>query len=294
MVGFTTNIMKIIAINYPWNEEKISDYKNSLLSYDKSVKKKLKVNIKKEIVYPIFEQIANENTDIYWKTIFESASLGQFPKGVQFKNNILSFKNKNKIYTQELNMTDYKKCEEEFIKYMQENLSLLSTEDISKKKELIEENININPNLVYDSWNKIKKQFHKNMLIKEFVHKLTIEEKLNKQQSTHLSRIIKLGILCDYFNKSTIFMEDEKISEIKGLYKNDDGYFYINKEDIKIKSIKNRNKKSSIEEETLYTKEGDSKDFEINNDTSIAKLNIKYDKQWVKFCTMRNKRKIKK
>lgn len=288
---------KIITDKYSWlyTPDSVSEYKNALLTKEENKNKK-KITIKQQnVIYPIFKKIAEKfNDDVYWKTIFETASIGKFQKGVQFKNNTLIYKNKKKVFNKELDMQDEEACKEEFVLFMQNNLSLMSEKDRMKTKELIDQNGLSNPAIEYNSWSKVnKKPFYRDTIIRNFVDEICKEEKLNSEQKSQLSHIIKVGIMADYFNNTTIIFEDEKISEIKGLCRDSKGIYYIDLDSIKIKSLKNKrsrcNKENEFDEntvkETAYTS-GDTQ-IETNN---ISTANIKFDKMWDKFVVIRNKR----
>jgi len=284
MVG--TNNITILTSNYSWlyDLNDISKYKETIVT-NKEIKTRNKKKTESKILYQIFVEIQCNNNDPFWKEIFESASIGKFQKGIKLKNNSLIYKNKNKIFTQELDMENAQICEMEFISFMNEKVGLFSPLDISKKKEALDKIKITESKIEFNSWSQIKKQCHKNMLISNFIDDYISEGKnLTSFEKTQLQDTIILGILCGYFNINTIIVLNNKIENIVGLVKLDNGLFGFDKSIIKIKNIKYKESKEK-EDCTLMSCSTNGKIIEDNLNT-----NINLHKKWSKWVSVREKR----
>ena len=80
-------------------------------------------------------------------------------------------------------------------------------------------------------WKDIKTDKIKELLITEFIDELAEENEFNDDEKNELITTVKKGFIMKYFNSRNILMENNKISEISGLYFNKkNGLYEIDKD----------------------------------------------------------------
>ena len=231
---------------------------------------------KKDIIYPIFENV--KETDSYWISFFEDASIGKLPRNFKLVNNIFSYRVKNKIF--EVKLGD--EAEENIIiikNFLFEQASIISPRDLEKRRLEEETKASINVSSEINSWSQIRSEKQQIILISMFVEKVTAKYGLDMEERKALIQQIKLAILAGYFNHSTIIVENNEIIEIQGLdYDKSRKKFIINTEMYKApKTVK------KVNEYTTMDTFGDTEE-----EHCISKKNL--IKNWQKFLSNMNRK----
>jgi hypothetical protein len=292
------NNFTILAGNYPWLDN-IGDLSNFSNEGVKKAKKtttggKVRASAKNEpeVVYPIFKEISEKLEDRFWKNIFATAAIGKFHRGIMFRNNTLTYRNKNKPISVEINMEDVDLCAKEFIHFMNEKAGILSPTDNAQKKEELQRKMQKLASVKVNSWTQIKKQYHKTMLIYDFIKKYGRENGgLTLYEERNLEDIIRIGILCGKFNANNIIVVDGKIETINGLIHREDGTFDIDISSLKIKTKKTTGKKTDDDEMTSMsctcTCAGSD---DSGNEPVVKHKEVSLSKKWDKFLAAREKK----
>jgi hypothetical protein len=170
----------------------------------------------------------NNQTDLYWKSLFEDAATGKFPRNFKFNDNILSYRNKNK--TIELKIpSDLEEADVLVKNFIYDNASIISPEDLKKRRAEEEEKMALLSTSEITSWSQIRSDKQQYLLISIFVENIGKVYNLSMDEKLGLIQKIKIGILAGYFNSSNIIISENQIMQIEGLeYNTDDKDFHIN------------------------------------------------------------------
>ena len=147
---------------------------------------------------------------------------GRFPRGFNFKNNLITHKKGTKISTLEISdsPTDVFSV---VINFFQSTAGIMSVKDREKLQKMEEEKILEEMERDTEiSWGKIRKESFKELLLSEFVTDISEKMQFNEEEKRELITTIKKGIMLKYFNSENIIMSDGKIVEIDGLIYNED------------------------------------------------------------------------
>lgn len=164
------------------------------------------------LVYPCFLSCTEYTEDEYWKNIFEDLAFGITPQGAYISKNYIISNTKNKEFVYKINID----LEPETIfidiyNLFSEKLGIKSVQEIEDFKNSIDSS-----ELVFDSWNSIKKKSIRDSIILDYVTKKSNEFNLSRQKSRELLNTINLGILLKFISNKHIHYEDGEIVEIEG------------------------------------------------------------------------------
>ena len=253
-----------VSFKLPWKKEKAK----TLLNEDKKRKKKIK-----PIINPIFETCASLTEDIFWQAVFMDCAIGKFPRGFTFKNNLLTHKRGSKLTTLEISNspTDVFVVTMNFFQVTAGMMSEKDRQKLQMKEEekLLEE---VDTDI---SWDKIKKENLKEVLITEFITDISERMNFTEEEKKELTTTIKKGIMLKCFNANNIIMSEGKIIEIDGLIYNEETREY--------------------EIDEIYMPQKNSrKDYELGIEKADKKPDINFLEIWKKYLeSLENKRNKK-
>ena len=233
--------------------------------------KKPKKNI--NVAYPIFEQCAELCEDEDWKLVLTKASMNKFPRGFTFSNNTLMFRKKKNVETMDLS-NNPEEAMQQSINFFKVFGKIKSVKYKLDANILEKETIKRQRREAIVKWNDNKKKNIKDLLINKFIKQETEKYNLNYKQRKELSCLINVGLNLNYFDSSTIIIENEKITNIIGLNYINDAYFL----DIDLikNTIKNNNKSRT---RIKYISNEKLLNTTINNNYN----NAKFTNLWKKF-----------
>jgi hypothetical protein len=192
-----------------------------------------------EIKNDIFSKCAQLCQDNFWKTHFDNAAFGIFPRGFTYSNGIVIYRAKSKskkAFYCEINL-DPKIAISQFKQFLQERAGVMSEDDTERKQIDLERLMEANPSNNIDSWNSIKTSTSRNIMIGFFVDKLGLNYNLTLKERHNLANLIKLGVSAGYFDSSNIIVNQGQIISIDGLMR-DNKNFDIDKINLEPKSKK--------------------------------------------------------
>ena len=206
-----------------------------------TIKTKKQKNNKK-IIYPVFLECANITTDIFWEKKFNLWATGKLPKYFNFYDNCIYFTKGNTTPKCELtndNNLNTKLCidffktygcifsiqDEKDEKYEPDETYILSEEEVKPK-----------------NWASLSKK-QQDFLLRNYVTELTKLMKLNISESNKLLQTIRLSVSDKIFNKNNIIIENNNITEIKGLMWDDSKRVFKAEQSVNKTKIKNKNNK---------------------------------------------------
>jgi hypothetical protein len=298
----------IYSENVPWfqsaNEVQVKQVKEKTVK--KPVKSRDSAKSKPEVIYPIFAEASELTEDRFWKSILNDASIGKFPKVFYFVNGTLSYKLKNKIVTVNIDMKNARNALDILCTFMRDRAGILSDIDMIEKNKEQRIRMSIIADVEINSWSQIKCKTHRSILIAKIVSSISNIYDLDKNASSNLEDLIRLGILAGYFNNTTIHVENGYITGIDGLIYNGEGSYNIDTNNIIVKKApKSRSNTSAFQqysnEDTndIYTStsikdlpssnglDNDDKEFSNNNEK------VNFIKLWIKFLKSLEKRLVK-
>lgn len=168
----------------------------------KTTSKKSKVA---EVINPIFRDWVGDTPDPFWKSIFTSASIGKFRRGFGYQNGILTYKNRHKIETFEVNSETSREACMDFLRAR----GITSEADQAPRHH-------VEPSRL--EWADIKnKKKMTSLLIGTYISEMGSRYQLNPEERNQLSIIVKLGFIMGQFTDSNVVFQNGRITDLIGL-----------------------------------------------------------------------------
>lgn len=222
-------------------------------------------------IYPVFIESSKLITDKFWVTIFENLAMGKLPRGFRFLNGILSFKVRSKTTEKLINLSNPVQAKDEVLDFMR-SMGMLSKLDNEEKKKVLDEDIARMAEVKISSWSHVRTKYQRNALIDQYCRRVIHELKLEDSKIRELESIIRIGILAGIFNSRTIHVDDNQITSIDFIVRDDKGKFYIDTNSVAPTRSKTKRR---LEEPT-------SERFCDDYDAAHV-TNASFGKQWTKF-----------
>lgn len=193
---------------------------------------------KRVVEFPIFDKMMECETDSFWKSLFDEAATGKFPRNFKYQNSTLNYKIRSKNVEQEVNEENIEETIKITKKFLLEYVGIQSPEDRRRKKLDEEKRIAemlMNENVI---WNQIRSEKQRMIMISLFVETVGKKYNMSVEERKGLVQNIRIGMLAGYFNASNIEIIGTRIVDIKGLeYNEETKEFEINKELCKLSKI---------------------------------------------------------
>lgn len=185
-----------------------------------------KVTRDRNLKHPVFQACRDLEPIPFWKSFFDSCSFGQFPKGLIFQNDTLSYRKAKKKPA----ITCYVPSEPtealRVVKYFVRNeVGVISVDEITEKR--VEMNIALRKNILPadTTWRDIRAPTVKQQMIALFCFKMMEACELTHAETNHLFITINIGLICETITGDDIVLVDGGINEIHGLYRDEFGFF---------------------------------------------------------------------
>lgn len=279
---------------YSSKEAPVKSQKNTLGKVRASAKSKRVVEFEE------FDKLMSIETDPYWKSLFDEAAVGKFPRNFKFQNNVLNYKIRSKTIEQPV-PKDPEEALPVVKKFFLETAGILSPDDLKRKK--LEEEKRISEMIMNEviSWNQIRSEKQRMIMISLYVENLGKQYGLTVEERKGLVQNIRIGVLAGYLNAENIEIVGNCIENIYGLeYNKEMNHFEINKEKCPLPKINRKfvhdeftTLRSSKEESNIsseFSDEEDDIEFERignNSDSKSASLHSSNSlkKRWGKFLS---------
>ena len=276
---------------YSSKEAPVKSQKNALGKIRASAK------TKRIVEFEEFDKLMGIETDPYWKSLFDEAAIGKFPRNFKFQNGVLNYKIRSKNIEQNIP----KDTEQALIivkKFFLDTAGILSPDDLKRKK--IEEEKRISEMIMNEvvSWNQIRSEKQRMIMISLYVENLGKRYDLNIEERKGLVQNIRIGVLGGYFNSENIEVIGNCIENIRGLEYNEElKEFEIRKElcpcpKISRKSVNNDStfiSKTEISSDLYYSDESEDEEryssSKENNSKSSGSSSSSMKKKWNKFLS---------
>ena len=276
---------------YSSKEAPIKSQKNSLGKIRASAK------TKRIVEFEEFDKLMNLETDPYWRSLFDEAAIGKFPRNFKFQNGVLNYKIRSKTIEQNI-PKDTEEALYVVKKFFLDTAGILSPDDLKRKK--LEEEKRISEMIMNEvmSWNQIRSEKQRMIMISLYVENLGKRFELSIEERKGLVQNIRIGVLAGYFNSENIEIIGNCIENIKGLeYNEESKEFEIRKEMCPVPKI---NRKNIGSDSTMYSKTGglsgsysDDEDSDEDNyiqESKSGSLNsgsssLSMKKRWGKFLS---------
>jgi hypothetical protein len=281
---------------YSSKEAPVKSQKNSIGKVRASAKSKRIVEFEE------FDKLMSIEIDPYWKSLFDEAAVGKFPRNFKFQNGVLNYKIRSKTIEQSIP----KDPEEALLvvkKFFLETAGILSPDDLKRKK--LEEEKRISEMIMNEvlSWNQIRSEKQRMIMISLYVENLGKQHGLTVEERKGLVQNIRIGVLAGYLNSENIEIVGNCIENIYGLdFNREINQFEINKEKCPLPKTTRKvyhddftTLRSSKETSTLnseFSDEDDDEDEFMRNteNTSGSKSNSLHStnslkKRWGKFLS---------
>jgi len=209
---------------YSSKEAPVKSQKNALGKVRASSKSK------RIVEYEEFDKLMKIEIDPYWRSLFDEAAVGKFPRNFKFQNGVLNYKIRSKTIEQSI-PKDPELALDIVKKFFLDTAGILSPDDLKRKK--LEEEKRISEMIMNEvmSWNQIRSEKQRMIMISLYVENLGKRFDLSIEERKGLVQNIRIGVLAGYFNSENIEIIGNCIENIKGLeYNEESKEFEIRKE----------------------------------------------------------------
>lgn len=219
-----------------------------------------------EIEHKIFLECSEVTEDKFWKDILLKAAYGKFPRSFTYINGFLYYKCSNSNNKKKVELPD-SPIEGSLVamQFFKEHGGIYSEDDdvkIMKYNNMIKEQ---EMNRIVE-WKDIKKIKVRDMLILNYIEKISKEYDFDDFKKKELETTINIGFILRYFDTKDVMFNDGAVTGINGLiYDKKEGNFII---DPKLQPLRIKNIKK-IQAPGLYTTE--SNDIKVTIDKSWTK-----------------------
>lgn len=169
--------------------------------------------MKREIIYPFFIECCKFTNDIFWKSIYEDLAYGITPYGTYINKDFLTCNYKDKEFIYKIQKKDPKELYNDIYNLFKNKLSLMSRNEIIKKKN----DISISQEQTYEEWSDIKKKNLKEVLIEKYAINMSNKHNLTIVQTKYLMSLIFLSFVFKIITANDIIMKNGKIESINGI-----------------------------------------------------------------------------
>jgi hypothetical protein len=174
------------------------------------------------LVYPCFLSCTEYTEDEYWKNIFEDLAFAITPQGAYISKHYIISNTKNKEFVYKINIDlDPETIFIDIYNLFSEKLGIKSVQEIEDYKNSIDSS-----ELVFNSWNSIKKKSIRDSIILDYVTKKSEEYNLSRAKAKELLNTINLGILLKFISNKHIHYDDNEIKDIEGFEFKQDGFVF--------------------------------------------------------------------
>lgn len=196
-------------------EKRIGDYStvdiNNLFSTPIKQSKQKRVKKTKDIVNPVFIEMADIIDDVQWKALFTKAGNGKFPQGFTCKGLLLYYRKKSKVEKLDLSGS-MDMVMPQVIKFFR------LYGGFSNENEYVSIFDYLNTNtLEYTSWKEIRSKNVKESFIDEYIKKLKSKYNLNGFEVLRLRDLLNLSFSTKMIDHKNVIFEDMCIKEISNL-----------------------------------------------------------------------------
>jgi hypothetical protein len=230
------------------------------------VKIRASAKAKRVVEYPIFDKMMEYETDMFWKSLFDEAATGKFPRNFKYQNSTLNYKIRSKNVEYVIEESKPEEAMQITKRFLLEHAGIQSPEDRRRKK--IEEEKRISEMLMNESihWSQIRSERQRMIMISLFVESLGRKYNLIMEERKGLVQNIRIGILSGYLNSENIEIIGNSIVDIRGLEYNEiKKEFEINKDQCKLSKI-NRKHNIDTADPTLTYEQDESPCGDVNMD----------------------------
>lgn len=166
------------------------------------------------LVYPCFLTCAECTDDEYWKNVFEDLAFSITPHGVYISKDYIISHIKSKEFVYKINTdADPDTLFADIYGLFSEKLGIKSNQETEECRNTILEDTN---ELVFDSWNSIKRKSVRDSVILNYVAKKSTEYKLSIRKTRELLNAINLNILLKFVSNRQVQYENGDIVDIEG------------------------------------------------------------------------------
>ena len=166
------------------------------------------------LIYPYFLECCQHTEDRFWKNIFEDLAYGITPYGTYINKDFLTCNFKDREFVYKIQEKDSKDLYNDIVSIFRSKLSLMSREEIMKRKN---ELYNDENSTLTDDWLSIKKKNIKEVMIERYVLDIKETYGLSMKQAKYLISIIFLAFVFKVFGTNDVSIKEGRIESIKGL-----------------------------------------------------------------------------
>lgn len=175
----------------------------------------------RKIFHQQFNRMKSLETDPFWEEQLEKAAYNKFPKGITFKNEILTYTKGNQRKKMILPEDEFQAIENYKAFITSHTMSRSRNEC---KQDDIKNNDRVQNNKSLDEfeWKKIRRKKTKEALLLKFINSLSEQYELNEEERYNLHSLIYLNFALKIITTKTIEFNDGEIKSIINLEYNEE------------------------------------------------------------------------
>lgn len=218
-------------------QPKVGSFAISTIDYDlwsntpvaQAPQRSRKTKAVKQVIHPIFVACANVTNDAFWAERFTAASVGTFPKGFSFNDDVLLYRKGARSHTLEVSKNVHE-ASPACMEFFRAHGGIFSPMDQANSYELQFAQAQAAATQEELTWATANKKIQECM-INNYLSTMATVMSLSLQEVCQLRQTVKIGISHKYFGKENIVVVNNQIHAVQGLLWNPTlREFYINPE----------------------------------------------------------------
>lgn len=211
---------RVVQVNYPL--PRAGSYAAPVMSWlSTPVQTVIKARKRKNtpaLVHPKLAECANLCTDPFWRDVFTRASQGKFPRNFTYKDETLTYKNRNKVQTLPLPLGEAQDILPILMEFFRVQGGITSERDEERVRQEREARLAETQAFEKITWPEIrkKKALH-DLVISTYIDELAQRMELKESEKMNLKTTINLGFLLGCFTDERVQFDHGKILFLQGL-----------------------------------------------------------------------------
>lgn len=181
------------------------------------------------VKYDIFAQCAKLEKVPFWITFFKKCSLGDFAKGLSYKDGALQYKKLRRKAVLKVDIPQDPALAIDVVKeFVRKELQTISDDELTKKR--IEMRIAIEQNVIPSDvqWKDIRAPTQRQQMLNMYVWHHVENGYITTAEAENFIAIVTVGLATGALTSANILMEGGKIVDITGIDHNENGFHLLN------------------------------------------------------------------
>lgn len=178
--------------------------------------------------HDIFVQCAKIEKIPFWISFFGDCAVGNFPKGLSYKDGALHFKKLRRKAIQKVDIPQNPTLAVEIVKeFVRKEMQTMSDDELTKKR--IEMGIALEKNVVPSDlqWKDIRAPTVKQQMLNLYAWKHVENDYISPEEASNFLSVVTVGLATGAITAKDITLKDGKITDIAGIGHNENGFHLV-------------------------------------------------------------------